>query len=147
MEAVGSASAILQVLDTALNVYLAISDYVTAVKAAPKRSRELRDEARLLTEALKVLKAKTTASTHSFSDQSAVKAMMAAVDELNSILKELESRMNISKGDIYRRLTWPFTEAETEKYLQKFQRYNVFFQTILHSLERLDPRRNGHADS
>jgi ribonuclease D len=141
MEAVGSASAILQVLDTALNVYLAISNYVTAVKAAPKRSRELRDETRLLTEALKVLKAKTTSSPHSLSESSAVKAMMDAIDELTTILKELESRMHVSKGDIYRRLTWPFSESETDKYLQKFQRCNVFFQTILHSLETFIPLR------
>lgn len=137
MEAVASASAIMAVVEIAFSVSKALATYATAVKGAPKRSRDLREEARLLSEALKTVRQKTTSWHHS--EVSAVKGMMHAIDEVTSILKELESRMHVSKGDIFGRLAWPFTESETNKYLEKFQRYNTSFQLILRSLDRFGP--------
>jgi hypothetical protein len=134
MEAVGSASAILAVVEIAFSVSRALASYATGVKSAPKRSRDLREEARLLSEALKTIKQKTTSWHHS--EASAVKGMMDAIDEVTSILKELDSRMHVSKGDIFGRLAWPFSESETNKYLEKFQRYNTSFELILRSLDR-----------
>jgi hypothetical protein len=137
MDAVSSASAIIAVVELAFSVSRALANYTTAVKAAPKRSKELREEARLLTEALKIIKKKTTGWHHS--DASAVKSMMDAIDEAMATLNELDSRMHVSKGDIFGRLTWPFSESETNKYLEKFQRYNTSFGLILRSLERFCP--------
>ena len=135
MDVVGSSSAILQVLDSAVGVYMALFGYLKSVSEAPKRSRELRDEARLLAEALQILKFKVIDSPASRSEASSMKAMTDAVSELLATLKEMEGRMHVSKGDIHRRLKWPFSEAENDKYLQRFQRYNVYFNTILESLQ------------
>ena len=137
MDVVGSAAAVLQVVEIAFDVYLTLFRYFKGVKDAPKHSKELRDEARLLSQALKTLHIRIPDGPPSRTEalSSAAKTMTDAVSELTSVLTEMNDSMNVSKTDVYGRLKWPFTVSQNDKYLQKFQRYNGYFNTILNNFQ------------
>jgi hypothetical protein len=137
MDGVSSASSVLQIVETAFDVYLALYRYFKLVKDAPKHSKALRDEASLLSQALKTLHCRIPDGPPSRMEalSSAGKRMTDAISELNSLLAEIDGRMNVSKTDVYGRLKWPFTAHETESYLEKFHRYNDYFNTILNAFQ------------
>jgi len=70
----------------------------------------------------------------SLSERLALKMMSKAISQLAATLKEMDQKLDVSKSDLAKRLAWPFTEQENQKYLDTLQRYNAAFNTILNSL-------------
>jgi sugar-specific transcriptional regulator TrmB len=135
MEGVSAAASVIQVVDVAARVYMALYAYFRSVKDAPRRSRELRDEVRLVSDVLELLKSNLATCPPDRSDAlPVIKSMNNAISRLTETLNEIEKKIEVSKTDVIKRMKWPFSEKENEKYLDTLQRYNTTFNTFLNAL-------------
>lgn len=134
MDGLSAAASVIQVVDVAARVYMALYAYFRSVTGAPKRSRELRDEVRLVSDVLEMLKSNVETCPPGRSDAPVIKSMNNAISQLTETLKEIEEKIEVSKTDVIKRMKWPFSEKENEKYLNTLQRYNTMFNTILNTL-------------
>jgi hypothetical protein len=99
----------------------------------------LRQEALLLSDVLANLRYVLSAEKHS---SSLPKASPSAelLKDFEQTIAEMAKRVEIKDGEIsWKRLGWPFTQKETEKYLSKLDRYKSSFQLALQTLQSFLP--------
>jgi hypothetical protein len=130
------AAALIQVTEQAATVFTGLYSYFRFVKNAPKLSRELREEARLVSYVLEDLKTvfeemdDEQPVSHSKNDN-----VVNVVKEFIAIMNEMESRVEVKAGERYKRVKWPFTQKENQEYLTKLERFKNTFELVLHTIE------------
>ena len=140
VSALGVAAAALQFSEQAIIISDSLYQYYKSVKNAPAKSRELRVEALLLSDVLETL-------TDVFSTQSTSSVLPKAgkyadmLKEFSETTAEMAEKVELKKGKLsFKRLQWPFTEKENEKYLAKLERFKSSFQLALQALESYEPK-------
>jgi hypothetical protein len=130
MEPISIAHAIGEAANLSARVFTSLYKYCRGVKNAPLRSRELRDEIFAISNVLDEL-----CAIHENASALGL-CVEGSLAKLAAMLKELEIRITVPKGNSLKRLKWPFTERETEEYLFKTQRLVTTFNLALHTLQR-----------
>ena len=127
---IGLVASLEQLAAAATNIVCNMYKYYEAVRDAPKRSKELRDEMGAMSDQLNdlvhVVTYKSTASTFHVPTP-----FTASVKELQTMLDEMNDRVQPSKTEGRRRLKWPFTKDQNEQLLQRMERYKTMLNTTL----------------
>lgn len=125
MEVVGTLATVGKVADLAAKVFSALYEYLRKVKAAPARSKELRDELLTISDVLRELN--TTIRTYS---ELTASVLHRSVEKFCVLLKDLEKRFTqpVTKLE---RFKWPLSEKENTEYLLKIQRFVGYFNLAL----------------
>jgi Fungal N-terminal domain of STAND proteins len=133
--ALGVAAAAVQFAEQAIKISDCLYQYFKSVKNAPAKSRELRQEALLLSDVLETL-------TDLFSDQNKLTILPNAtkyadmLTEFKETMAEMAKKVELKKGKLsFKRLTWPFNEKENERYLAKMERFKTSFQLAQQALQ------------
>lgn len=63
---------------------------------------------------------------------------MKCVSELAQVVSEMGNRIEVKRGDMWKRLTWPFDEKENLAYLSKLERFKGTFTLALQIIEGYD---------
>ena len=133
--AFGIAAAAGQLAEQALKISDCLYQYFKSVKDAPKLSRELRQEALLLSDIVENLRS-------IFSSQDQPSALpkpgpsAELLDEFKETMRKMVNKVEVGDGKLsWNRLAWPFTQTENEEYLQKLERFKSSFQLALHALQ------------
>jgi Fungal N-terminal domain of STAND proteins len=136
--ALGVAGAVAQFAEQALKISDCLYQYFKSVKNAPAKSRELRQEALLLSDVLETL-------TDLFSAQNKPSVLPNAgkyadmLKEFRETMADMAKKVEIKKGELtFKRLAWPFTEKENGNYLTKMERFKSSFQLALQALQSYD---------
>lgn len=133
--ALGIAGTAVQLAEQTLRISDCLYQYFKSVKNAPAKSRELRQEALLLSDVLETLAAlfsaqnKQTVMPHSgkYADM---------LQEFKETMAEMAKKVEIKKGKLsFKRLAWPFNERENEKYLARMERFKGSFQLAVQALQ------------
>jgi Fungal N-terminal domain of STAND proteins len=126
VSAVGVAAGAAQLAGQAKDIVCNMWQYFEAVKNAPKRSQELRQEMSNLADLLEsledVLNSPTSSPLFTNSDP---------VEEFVEMLDTLTARVAAPKSKGIRRLKWPFTQEENKRLLSKMERYKSTFNLAL----------------
>ena len=137
VSALGVAACVAQFVDLAVDLALALSQYFhETVKQAPKLSRELQQEALLLSLVLKELKSTLVTTNDGRPMTGLSSALNNSIVEFSRTLAEMNSRTTLKEGDLINRLKWPFSERENEKYLSKLERDKTTFTLALTTIQR-----------
>ena len=132
--ALGVAAAATQFAEQVLIISDGLYQFFKNVKNAPKLSRELRKEALLLSDTLENLR--SVFSSHHSSTLPKSRLLPELLQGFEEMMKEMVAKVEIKEGEISRkRLTWPFTQKENEKYLTKLERFKSSFQLALQTLQ------------
>jgi hypothetical protein len=134
--ALGVAATAAQFAEQAIKVSDSLYQYFKSVKNAPAKSRELRQEALLLSDVLETL-------ADLFSDQKKEPTVLPNASKYVDMLKEFKEtiaemakKMEIKKDKwSFKRLAWPFNEKENERYLAKMERFKSSFQLAQQALQ------------
>jgi hypothetical protein len=127
MELLGAIGTAAQLAELAAEVFTGIYEYYRLVKAAPAKSRALRDEVLTISnllEDLSVLVNKGYELPDSLKD---------SLSQFGGLLKSLDRRVVIPHGRSFKRLKWPFTEEENKEYLCRIQRYISIFSLAVNT--------------
>jgi hypothetical protein len=125
MEAIGFATALIDLV----RIGKEVSQYLGDVVKAPEQSKELCREISLTSELLVQLQTELTSSTRSsFITTPTLKESLA---EFRGLLTKLNTQVNEEQTKGIKQLKWPFKKDETERYLLKVQRYKASFSTAL----------------
>jgi hypothetical protein len=130
VSALGVAAAAAQFAGLALSVSNKLVQFISSVKEAPKKSRELISEISIVSHTLEDLKS-TLEATQS-TDGSLTNATFKGFADL---LNEMTARIEVKENDIQKRLKWPFTEKQNKEYLERVERYKNTFNFALNSLQ------------
>jgi len=103
--------------------------YFDAVKDAPRRSQELRQELSAISDLLDSLEDALTSSTKS--TFTAPDSLKSAITEFQETLEDMKARVKEPQTKGLRRLKWPFTKDENERLLSKLERYKSTFNVAL----------------
>jgi hypothetical protein len=106
------------------NMYL----YYQAVRDAPKRSKELRQEMSAVCDQLDSLTGFLTSDSATLKVPASLTKSIAEFDEM---LKEMNDRVKASNAKGLKRLKWPFKKYENKHYLDRIQRYRLILDTAL----------------
>src|SRR5271170_1012636 len=115
VSAFGVAAGAAQFVDLAANVFLGLFTYFRAVKQAPEFSRELQHEAFLVSSVLTDLKSTLEAMNNP--PIAGSNTLHDSVEEFSKTMTDMESRLAVKEGELIKRLKWPFTKKDNEKYL------------------------------
>ena len=133
--ALGVAAAASQFADQVFKLSDYLYDVFKSIKNAPKQSRELRQEALSLSDMLANLHSLLSSEKQATSLPKA-SPFVELVKEFEETIAEMAKRVEIKDGEIsWKRLGWPFTQKENEKYLSKLERYKNSFQIALQTLQ------------
>jgi len=136
--ALGVAAAAGQFAEQALKISDCLYHYFKSVKNAPAKSRELRQEALLLSDVLETLIGLFAAQNQPSILPNASK-YAATLKEFQETMAEMADKIEIKKGKFsFKRLAWPFSEKENENYLAKMERFKSSFQLALQALQSYD---------
>src|SRR5579862_5841752 len=105
--ATGVTAAAAQFVGLALSVSTTLTQYWRAVKYAPKRSRELKQELLLVSDLLGDLK--SVIETVPPDVLSTNVALKSSADEFGEVIKDMADCIEVHKVDFKKRLKWPFT--------------------------------------
>jgi hypothetical protein len=134
--ALGTAAAATQFAEQVLMVYESLYQFFKTVKNAPKQSRELRQEALILSDTLANLQTLFSGQDPYESLSKAGSSTSDLIQEFEETIKEMAAKIEIKSREVsWKRLTWPFTQKENEEYLQKLERYKSSFQIALQTLQ------------
>jgi len=135
VSALSVAAAAAQFAEQVLIISERLYQFFKTVKNAPKLSRELRQEALLLSDTLENLRSVFTAPDAS----KALRKASPSADLLQGFeetIKQIAARVEIKEGEAsWKRLVWPFTQKENEDYLAKLERFKSSFQLALQVLQ------------
>jgi len=134
ISAFGVAGGAVQFLDLATNVFLGLFNYFQSVTQAPKLSHELQQEAFLISTILRDLKS-IIESTNNPTTESETR-LNDTIEEFVNTMTDIQRRIAVKDSDIIKRLKWPFTEKENEKYLSRLERYKNAFMLALNCVQR-----------
>jgi len=133
--AFGIAAGVAQFVDLAVNVSLCLSTYIQTVIYAPKRSRELQQEACLVSLILEKLKSTLGTINNTKLAMDLTNTLNDTIDEFSKTLIAMENHV-VKDGQFIQRLKWPFTEKENEKYLSSLERSKITFTLALTIIQR-----------
>ena len=126
--AVGLAASVAQLATFVIQTFSSLVQYFDDVKDAPKHSRELRDELLVISDLLhpleEVLKSDLSGPNTSFV---VPLSLQSAVQEFQVLLEGMQARVTKVHTQGFRRLKWPFTKDENERFLTKIGRYKSTF--------------------
>lgn len=130
VSAIGLVASLGQLAGAAKDLVLNMYQYFDAVKSAPKRSQELRQEMALISDLLDVLEdmVKTASPQAPFQAQAALEESISGFQE---ILGKMNARITIPQTKGFKRLSWPFTRDENDSLLSKMERYKASFSLAL----------------
>ena len=133
--AVGIAAAAGQLAEQALKISHGLYQYFHNVKDAPKLSRELRQEAILLSDVVENL-CSIFSSRDRRSDLPKPGPSADLLHEFKETMMEMANKVEIKDSEIsWNRLAWPFTQKENEKYLHRLERFKSSFQLALQAFQ------------
>jgi hypothetical protein len=127
--AVGLAASVAQLATLAIQTFSSLVQYFDDVKDAPKQSRELRDELLAISDLLHPLEDVLKSDCLSGPNTSFVVplSLQSAVQEFQVLLEGMQARVTKAHTQGFRRLKWPFTKDENERFLTKIGRYKSTF--------------------
>jgi hypothetical protein len=131
--AIGVAAAAAQFAALAFSVSNTLKQYLQDIKDAPKRSRELKGELLLVSDVLEDLKSVVTNVSPDVLPANPL--LTGAINEFAELIKEIAHSIEVKKKDIKKRLKWPFTEKENEKYLSRLERFKSTFNLACDALQ------------
>jgi hypothetical protein len=130
--AVGLVASVVQLADAARSTFSALFQYYEDVRDAPERSRELREELKALYDILgsleSVLILKSSASTFAVPN-----SLKSAITQFQEMLDSMTERVAERKTKGLKRLKWPFTKKENDRYLVRMERYKSTFNAALNT--------------
>jgi hypothetical protein len=136
VSALGIAAAASQFGEQVLIISDGLYQYFKTVKNAPKLSRELRQEALILSDTLENLRPLFSIQDPCNSLSKTGTSTSELIQEFQKTIKAMAAKIEIKDGEAsWKRLTWPFTRKENEDYLKKLERYKSSFQTALQTLQ------------
>lgn len=124
---IGLSASLAQLAGLAKDIVVNMWRYFDAVKSAPKRSEELRQEVANISSLLDSL------------DEGSMEVIFTTgtpLDEFLSMLKELHSRVSTPTAKGFGRWKWPFTQDENNRLLARIERYKVTFNMALNIKSR-----------
>ena len=124
-----------QFVDLAANVFWGLFQYFKEVKNAPKLSRELQDQAYLLSNILNEIQS-TLEDTDPRPIAASTNILNDIVVEFAKTMKDMEGRFVVKEGELKKRLQWPFTEKENKIFLEKLKSYKSIFDSALTVIQR-----------
>jgi hypothetical protein len=129
----------MQATEQAAKVCSCLLEYFRIVKQAPNRSRELRDEARLVSDVLDDLKSFLEESkSTSVPEKDLSVSLRSTVKEFTDMMDEMAKRVEVKKEEVYKRFKWPFTQKENKEYLERLGRYKSTFTVALGTISSFD---------
>jgi hypothetical protein len=136
--ALGIAGTAVQLVEQTLRISDCLYQYFKSVKNAPAKSRELRQEALLLSDVLETLAALFSAQNKPTVLPNSGK-YADVLQEFKETMAEMAKKVEIKKGKLsFKRLAWPFNERENEKYLARMERFKGSFQLAVQALQSYD---------
>lgn len=106
--------------------------YYEAVRDAPKRSEELRQELASVCGLLDKLHiALSPSSKHPESSFVPPISLKNSIAHFRAMLENINKRVSVSKTKGFERLKWPFTREENERLLVNLERYKSTFNMAL----------------
>lgn len=135
VSAFGIAAGAAQFVDLATNVFVGLFKYFQSVKQAPKLSQELQHEAYLVSTVLRDLTSTFESMNNTSIIMGSTNTLNDAVVEFSNTMADMESRIAIKDGELIKRLKWPFTEKENQKYLSRLERYKKTFSLALSTVQ------------
>lgn len=125
--AVGLVASMDQLAGLAKAIVSNLYQYFDAVKKAPERSLELRNEVGVICGLLDKLEV-VLIDDPSFSSSAPVKD---AISSLETILREMNTRVEERQTKGLRRLRWPFSMEENDRLLSRIAHYTGTFNMAL----------------
>ena len=127
---IGLAASVNQLAATAKSTFSVLFQYYGDFRDAPKRSRELRQELGTICDLLDSLDdGLTSQSTNSSFTIPA--SLNLAIEEFQTMLENIKPRVKESQTKGVRRLKWPFTKDENDRYLSRMERYKATINVAL----------------
>ena|SRR5271170_5816125 len=110
---------------------LNVLNYLQNVKDAPARSQQLRAQLRTVVQLAEYIE-----QLLKDKPQLPVASLQQALNEFRTILDELTHRIREASTTGARRFLWPFSEADTDKYLTDIEHYKTTFISffVVHSV-------------
>lgn len=127
--AVGLVASAEQLAALATTIVCNMYSFYEAVRDAPKRSQELRQEMGAMSDQLNSLAAVLSNDPKHFVSQPT--SLFASISELKAMLKDMNERVCASNTKGIRRLKWPFSKDENERLLSRMERYKTTLNTAL----------------
>ena len=135
LSALGIAASASEISAQVLLISDSLYQFFKRVKNAPKLSRELRQEALLLSDVLETLSFVFSSQDHHGSLPKA-SASLELLNDIQETIMGMADKLEIRNTQLsWERLTWPFTQKQNEKYLEKLERFKSSFQLALQSLQ------------
>lgn len=137
----GLVASAIKIAEHSATVFKLLFEYFQEVKDAPAKSEAVQQE--LLAVSLVLKNLATECDKQLLSSD--------ALNHFGALLNEIQSRTSLQDGLTMRRLKWPFTQKENEKYIFELERYKSTFTLALVTSQRysrndffnsLDLRRN-----
>jgi hypothetical protein len=127
ISAIGTAAAVTQLANYSVSILVKM--YTFEINYAPKRSKELRDEMGTVHHLLNLLeKILTSPERQSFT---LLQSLTTAIFEFRDMLADMAANVNGLQVGEFRRLNWPFTQSENERFLLRIERYKAIFNLAL----------------
>ena len=128
--AVGLVASVAQLAEGAGQTFSALFRFFDDVRMAPKRSRELRQELGILCDLLCMLENALT-SPSSSRMWSIPDSLSSTLSDFQTMLDTMNIRIDNRQTQGIRRLKWPFTNDENERYLSRIERFKGTFNSLL----------------
>lgn len=110
-------------------------DYWQKVKAAPKLSKELQQEAFLVSNVLIDLREALASAPNNTRSHRTTSALTDTATEFGKLMVEMFSCIEVKKDEVLKRLKWPLDQKENENYLSKLERFKATFILVLRMIQ------------
>jgi hypothetical protein len=127
---IGLAASVAQLAGIAKQTFSTVFQYLEDVKDAPERSRELRGELLTVTDLIQSLEEILNRSPPK-SSFTPPPSLTSAIPEFKDMLETMQTRVTEAKTKGVKRLKWPFTKEQNERYLTRIGRYKDTFNLAL----------------
>lgn len=127
---IGLAASVEQLSEAAANIVSNMYKYYEAVRDAPKRSKELRQEMGAMSDQLNDL-VHVVSSTPTMSTCNLHPSFISSIKEFQTMLDEMNDRVQVSKIEGRGRFKWPFTKDQNDRLLQRMERYKQMLNMTL----------------
>lgn len=134
--AIGLAASVADLAELALKLFLTLCQHYRSIRDAPAKSAELRAEVETILDLASTLKETVEQNPTKILLQ---QLLTRAVNELLTLLRELQKRVEPANVQGFQRLKWPFKESENDKYIAKIERYKNTFNLALNMYQTYDP--------
>jgi len=126
---VGLMGSVNELVALSQNIVSSMYQFFEAVKEAPIRSRELREEMGSICGLLESLEGLVASNSQS----TLLRSLDTTISELHRMLRDMNTRVSESQTRGLRRLKWPFTKTENERLLSRIGRYKETLNVTLNT--------------